>query len=59
VTGIPDGAYVHAVREDPKRRGMLYAGTELGVLFRSMTARLAAVATEFAGLTHSRSRREG
>jgi photosystem II stability/assembly factor-like uncharacterized protein len=31
VTGIPDGAYVHAVREDPKRKGMLYAGTELGV----------------------------
>lgn len=30
-TGIPDGAYVHAVREDPKRRGLLYAGTELGV----------------------------
>ena len=31
VTGIPDGAYVHAVREDPKRKGMLYAGTEIGV----------------------------
>jgi photosystem II stability/assembly factor-like uncharacterized protein len=29
--GIPDGAYVHAVREDPKRKGLLYAGTELGV----------------------------
>jgi photosystem II stability/assembly factor-like uncharacterized protein len=29
--GISDGAYVHAVREDPKRRGLLYAGTELGV----------------------------
>ena len=29
--GIPDGAYVHAVREDPKRRGLLYAGTEIGV----------------------------
>ncbi|MDQ2918716.1 MAG: glycosyl hydrolase, partial [Verrucomicrobiota bacterium] len=29
--GIPEGAYVHAVREDPKRRGLLYAGTELGV----------------------------
>jgi hypothetical protein len=29
--GIPDGAYVRAVREDPKRRGLLYAGTELGV----------------------------
>src|SRR5262245_2295610 len=30
-TGIPEGAYVHAVREDPKRKGLLYAGTELGV----------------------------
>ncbi|MEP6976089.1 MAG: glycosyl hydrolase [Spartobacteria bacterium] len=29
--GIPEGAYVHAVREDPKHRGLLYAGTELGV----------------------------
>ncbi|HWO29692.1 MAG TPA: hypothetical protein VNO32_12935, partial [Candidatus Acidoferrum sp.] len=30
-TGIPEGAIVHAVREDPKRRGLLYAGTELGM----------------------------
>src|SRR5262245_48373602 len=29
--GIPPGDYVHAVREDPKRAGMLYAGTEHGV----------------------------
>lgn len=29
--GIPEGAYVRAVREDPQRRGLLYAGTELGV----------------------------
>ncbi len=29
--GIPEGANVHAVREDPNRRGLLYAGTELGV----------------------------
>jgi photosystem II stability/assembly factor-like uncharacterized protein len=34
-TGIPDGAYVHAVREDPKRKGLLYAGTELGVYVSS------------------------
>src|SRR4051812_17063759 len=27
-TGIPDGACVHAVREDPKRKGLLFAGTE-------------------------------
>ncbi len=31
MNGIPDGAYVHAVREDPRRRGLLFAGTELGV----------------------------
>ena len=30
-TGLPDGAYVHAVREDPVRRGLLYAGSEIGV----------------------------
>jgi photosystem II stability/assembly factor-like uncharacterized protein len=30
-TGLPDGSYVHAVREDPKRKGMLYAGTETGI----------------------------
>ena len=28
--GIPDTAYVHAVREDPKRAGLLFAGTETG-----------------------------
>jgi photosystem II stability/assembly factor-like uncharacterized protein len=31
VTGIPGLAYVHAVREDPERKGLLYAGTEMGV----------------------------
>jgi photosystem II stability/assembly factor-like uncharacterized protein len=30
-TGLPDGAVVHAVREDPVQRGLLYAGTERGV----------------------------
>ncbi len=29
--GIPDGAFVRAVRQDPKKRGLLYAGTEAGV----------------------------
>jgi photosystem II stability/assembly factor-like uncharacterized protein len=29
--GIPDGSFVNVVREDPKRRGLLYAGTERGV----------------------------
>jgi photosystem II stability/assembly factor-like uncharacterized protein len=31
VTGIPPGDYVHTVREDPVRRGLLYAGTQHGV----------------------------
>ncbi|MBZ5701401.1 MAG: glycosyl hydrolase [Acidobacteriia bacterium] len=31
VAGLPDNSYVHAVREDPKRKGLLYAGTETGV----------------------------
>jgi len=29
--GIPGGSFVHVVREDPERRGLLYAGTETGV----------------------------
>jgi photosystem II stability/assembly factor-like uncharacterized protein/phage shock protein A len=33
INGIPEGAYVRSVREDPKRKGLLYAGTELGVYF--------------------------
>ncbi|HEY2548858.1 MAG TPA: hypothetical protein VGI46_22465, partial [Candidatus Acidoferrum sp.] len=31
ITGLPDNIYVHAVREDPKRKGLLYAGTETGI----------------------------
>jgi photosystem II stability/assembly factor-like uncharacterized protein len=31
VNGIPNGAFLRAVREDPVRRGLLYAGTEKGV----------------------------
>jgi photosystem II stability/assembly factor-like uncharacterized protein len=31
VTGIPARDYTHVVREDPVRRGMLYAGTQHGV----------------------------
>jgi photosystem II stability/assembly factor-like uncharacterized protein len=29
--GLPTNAYVHAVREDPKRKGLLFAGTEIGI----------------------------
>ncbi|MFP5236774.1 MAG: VPS10 domain-containing protein [Acidobacteriota bacterium] len=31
VKGIPDGAFVNCVREDPKQKGLLYAATELRV----------------------------
>ena len=31
VSGIPEGAYVNSVKEDPKARGLLYAATELRV----------------------------
>ena len=31
--GIPSGSYVRSVREDPKMKGLLYAGTETGVYF--------------------------
>jgi photosystem II stability/assembly factor-like uncharacterized protein len=29
--GLPDGAYVHVVRADPTRAGLLFAGTERGI----------------------------
>ena len=31
VTGLPAGAFTRVVREDPARRGLLYAGTEAGL----------------------------
>jgi len=31
INGIRDGDFVNVVREDPKRKGLLYAGTELGI----------------------------
>jgi photosystem II stability/assembly factor-like uncharacterized protein len=31
VNGIPDNHFVRVVREDPKRKGLLYAGTEFGM----------------------------
>jgi photosystem II stability/assembly factor-like uncharacterized protein len=30
---LPQDVYLHAVREDPKKRGQLYLGTERGVMF--------------------------
>jgi photosystem II stability/assembly factor-like uncharacterized protein len=29
--GMPRGVYLHAVREDPKKKGLLYVGTEKGI----------------------------
>jgi len=29
--GIPDGAFARVIREDPNKRGLLYAGTETGM----------------------------
>lgn len=31
VKGIPENEFVHVIREDPNRRGLLYAGTERGM----------------------------
>ena len=31
VTGIPDHSFVNAIREDTQRKGLLFAGTELGI----------------------------
>jgi photosystem II stability/assembly factor-like uncharacterized protein len=31
--GLPAGVYVHTVKEDPQRRGLLFAGTERAVYF--------------------------
>jgi photosystem II stability/assembly factor-like uncharacterized protein len=33
--GLPTGAYVRAIREDPVRRGLLYVGTENGIWYSS------------------------
>ena len=30
-TGLPKGIYVQTIKEDPQRRGMLFAGTERAV----------------------------
>ena len=31
--GLPPDVYLHAVREDPKKRGQLYLATERGVMY--------------------------
>ncbi|HEY7697954.1 MAG TPA: glycosyl hydrolase, partial [Vicinamibacteria bacterium] len=32
-TGLDEAVYLHTVREDPERKGILYAGTERGVVY--------------------------
>jgi hypothetical protein len=32
-SGLDEGVYLHTVREDPKKEGLLYVGTEKGVVF--------------------------
>ena len=32
VTGIPDGDFARVIREDPKRKGLLFLGTENGIM---------------------------
>ncbi len=55
-SGIPADAFVHAVREDKKRKGLLYAGTERGVFFSwDDGATLAIIPGQPAGLTDLRS----
>jgi photosystem II stability/assembly factor-like uncharacterized protein len=34
-TGLAQDAYLHSVREDPKKRGQLYVATDRGVMFSS------------------------
>ncbi len=53
--GIPDGAYTHAVREDPAQKNLLYAGTETWSLrFVRWRSELAIAAVEFAEHSDSR-----
>ena len=56
--GIPDGSFVNVVREDPQRRGLLYAGTERGVYVQVVRRRrpMAAAAIEPAGNVRARYR---
>ena len=59
-TGIPDGAPVNAVREDPKRKGLLFAGTERAVYVSFDDGEtLAVAAAEHAGDVDPRPHRQG
>ncbi len=56
VEGIPDGAFLNAIREDPERQGLLYAATESGVYVSFRRRRsLAIAAVESAARLRARS----
>ena len=58
--GIPDDDFIRVIREDPKRRGLLYAGGEKGMYVSfNDGARLAAASVESAGGADSRSGHSG
>ena len=58
--GIPDGGVINVVREDPKRRGLLFAGSEQAVYVSfDDGGALAVAAAEHAGDVDSRSRDQG
>ncbi|PYP67101.1 MAG: hypothetical protein DMD26_05680 [Gemmatimonadetes bacterium] len=68
IGGIRGDDFVHAVREDPKRRGLLYAGTEHGIYvswddgnnWRSLSLNLPDVqVSEFGAHRYSRRVRQG
>ena len=59
VTGIPDGETVNVVREDPRRKGLLFAGTERdGLRVVRRRRPLAVAAPEHGGLVGARPDRQ-
>ena len=54
--GIPEGAYVNSVKEDPKTKGLLYAATELRVYVSFNDGDMAAAAEQYAGDLRARHR---
>ena len=58
--GLPQDIYLHAVREDPQKRGLLYVGTERGVdLLDRRRGDLALAAAEPADRAGARPRGQG
>ena len=57
--GIPDGAATSAIREDPKRKGLLYAVGDASICVFRRWGSLAIAAAEYAGEFGARSGSEG